>query len=81
MRGYLIKASIIGGTHEGETYYLRKGGYVITRPDGGWCAEDLYKTEGAAKTVATKWNRRNDYYQRMGCTTVEPTKYEAVEVA
>lgn len=80
MKKYLIKATITGGPHEGKTYYLRKGGYVITRPDGVLCAEDYY-TEASAKMVATKSNKRQDYYKWVGATTVEPTKYEAVEVA
>lgn len=79
MKRCLIKATITDGEHKGEAYYLRKGGYVITRPDGGLCAEDFY-TEASAKMVATKWNQRADYYKRTGTTTIEPTKYEAVEV-
>ena len=79
MKKYLIKATITGGAHKGTTYFLRKGGFVI-RDTRVCCAEDFY-TEATAKAVATKWNKQNDFYQSIGSTTAEPTKYEAVEVA
>lgn len=80
MKRYLIKATITGGAHEGETYLMRKGGYVIS-DTSLYCADDCYKTEAAAKAVASKWNRQNAFYQYTGSVTIEPTKYEAVEVA
>lgn len=79
MKRYLIKATITGGLYEGTTYFLRKGGYVAKGPSS-CCAEDFY-TEAAAKMVATKWNKQNEFYQHYTPLTVEPTKYEAAEVA
>ena len=78
MKRYLIKATFTGGAHKGETYYIRKGGYVTNDPRL-CCAEDFY-TEASAKAVATKWNKENEFYQSY-VPSIEPTKYEAAEVA
>ncbi len=82
MKRYLIKATITGGEHKGKIYLLRKGGYVAARGSelqSPLSADDYY-TETRAKAVATSWNKQNEFYQSIG-SCVEPTKYEAMEVA
>lgn len=33
MKGYIIKATYLTGTHKGKSYFLQKGGYVTSDPD------------------------------------------------
>lgn len=53
IEGYLIKATIQTGRHAGESYLLRKGGYVTDEKAIQW-EEDVYKTLSSCKATCTK---------------------------
>lgn len=57
MTKYVIKVTYLEGQHAGATYYLNKGGYVISNLDYVW-QDDSY-TERACKAVCTRKTKEN----------------------
>ena len=60
MKGYLIKVTDLDGRFKGESWLMRKGGYVHPDflEDTEW-AEDCYKTLGVAKRECKRLAKQN----------------------
>lgn len=65
MAGYLIKVTYVGGNHDGEVYFLKKGGHVL----GEWqltnhivFPDEIYASEGIARRVCKKFSADNAYH-------------------
>ena len=67
---YLIKVTHLEGAHAGESYLLRKGGYV-TDDCGFWWEDDVYKTEGIARRVCKHKYEENELSRRIERQTEE----------
>lgn len=58
---YLIKCEY---AKSGKIFYLGKGGYVVDY-EGGYCFYmDCYESERAAKMIATKYNKINEFEEK-----------------
>lgn len=75
---YLIKATYLEGLHKGETYLLRKGGYV-TDEDTYQDIEDTYSSLGVAKRICKKLAKDNEIDCKFYSFTF-PESYEPYEV-
>jgi len=64
MKRFLIKVTYLSGKHKGESYFMRKGGYV-TQPDGYHFESETYATEAIAKRVCTKLYNNNELNRRV----------------
>lgn len=78
MRLYLICGVYTDGAHKGRGFILGKGGYVLDT-DRKPLKEDCYSTERAAKMVATKLNKRNEFESKH-CNYITPCKYHVSEI-
>lgn len=56
---FLVKVTYREGVHKGESYLLRKGGYVTDEKSYEW-EDTTYATEAIAKAVCTKYKKNND---------------------
>lgn len=61
---YLIKATYLEGPHCGESYLLRKGGFVTDFPSIQW-DDTTYKTEGICKRVCKHMFEENELNRRI----------------
>ena len=59
MSGYLIKGTYLTGIHKGETYLLRKGGYVTDESQYQW-GDTMYKSIGQALRICRKLKEENE---------------------
>lgn len=59
MNGYLIKATYLTGPHKGESYLLRKGGYVTEEDRHEW-DDTTYRTEGIALAQCRRLSHENE---------------------
>lgn len=74
---YQIKVIYLDGENAGRTYVYTKGGWIA--PEGKQFKDDCYITLAAAKSVATKYNNRNN--RRIESDSrVCHKQYEAIEV-
>lgn len=60
---YLIKVTYMEGRHAGESYLMRKGGYVTdeTEYHGN---DDTYKTENIARSICRRLYKENESSRR-----------------
>ena len=63
----------------GKVFYLVKGGYVKKVGDT-IIDNETYTTLQTAKMVATKYNKENEYYKRVGSICASNSTYEAVAI-
>lgn len=61
---YLIKATYMEGRHAGESYLMRKGGYVTdeTEYQGN---DETYKTLGIARAICKRLYKENESNRRL----------------
>lgn len=71
---YLIKGTYTGNGHNGETFLLGKGGYLVTIP----AKDEFFESKITAQRVATKYNNRNKFDCQL-CNLIEPCHYEVYE--
>lgn len=78
MKKYLIEGRYTEGQHEGHTFLLTKGGYVVNnvRTLMPW---NFYETERAAKMVATKKTKQNKFDSAYN-HYIEPCEYTVKEI-
>lgn len=92
---YLIKGTYLTGAHEGETFLLRKGGYVTDETRYEW-EDTTYKTYAIAARQCDRLEKQNeaDYrfyqienqrriakgYKPMYCPELEVYEPYAIEV-
>ena len=57
MTKYVIKATYIEGDHKGKTYFLNKGGYVVSNLEYVW--QDSSYDLRTCKAVCTKYAKHN----------------------
>lgn len=76
MKKYLIEGRYTEGQHEGKSFLLTKGGYVVS---GYIFASDCYDTKKAAQMVATKKNKQAKFYA-VFCKSIDPCEYTVKEV-
>ena len=60
MKRYLIKVTYLEGQHKGESYLLRKGGYVTEEHDYQW-DDTTYATKGIAQRVCNQKAKENKF--------------------
>lgn len=86
MKKYIIKVTYLTGKYKGESYFMRKGGY-ITEPNHYHFNSDVYATEAICNRVCGKLfknNERNyefeskdrEYKKNKGCTLKDWRIYE-----
>lgn len=59
MNGYLIKVTYLTGPHAGESYLLRKGGYVTEEGNHEW-DDTTYRTLGIAQAQCKRLAEENE---------------------
>lgn len=59
MKAYIIKVTYLSGRHKGNSYFMRKGGYVADL-DMYFSEDSTYATERIAKMVCTKLFNNNE---------------------
>lgn len=59
MNGYLIKGTYLTGPHKGESYLLRKGGYVTEEGRHEW-DDTTYRTLGIAQAQCRRLTEENE---------------------
>lgn len=64
MTRYLIKITYLEGSHKGESYLRRRGGWVTDETDYQW-TDTTYATIGIAKSVCTRLFRDNELSRKI----------------
>jgi len=58
MKKYIIKVTYLEGEHAGKSYFLMKGGYVVSNIEYVWKADSY--TLPVCKAVCTRIKKAND---------------------
>lgn len=80
MKKFLVSGMYTDGASKGRVFLLGKGGYVVDMDDGiKPLPMDCYDTERAAKMVASKYNKRNEWDVKHN-HYITPCRYTVSEI-
>lgn len=76
---WIIKATVMSGSHKGHRYYLGKGGYTIY-PNTHLFDFMVYNKESTCKSVCTRYNHLNELDHRTHGDIIPLEQYECYYV-